>query len=94
MAYDDLDPVSKQKLGKIFQWIGIAAISVGVIGGILVALAPTEGTDMTTRQNILFGISCCFGPSLLAAIPALIVGGMMRRAARDDDSGSLYRGWD
>jgi drug/metabolite transporter (DMT)-like permease len=94
MAFDDLDPVSKLKLGKAFQWVALAAVAIGVIGGILVALSPTEGTDMTTRQNILFGIFCCFAPTLLPAIPLMIVGRMMRKAAQPDEAGSLYRGWD
>ncbi len=93
MAFDDLDPVSKLKLGKTFQWIGVAALAVGAIGGLLVVLGP-DTSDMTTRQNILFGIFCCFAPTLLPAVPMIIVGRMMQKAARSDGSGSLYRNWD
>ena len=94
MAYHDLDPLSKLRLGKAAQWVGIASILLGIIGGVLVALMPTEGTRATPEQNVLFGIFCCFGPSLFAAIPILIVGRMLRKSARGNDIGSLYRGWD
>jgi hypothetical protein len=94
MAPSDLDPISKLRLGKAAQIVGLAAIAIGVIGGALVALAPTDVGDATARQNLLIGVSCCFAPALLASIPILIVAGMLRRSARSDDVGSLYRGWD
>lgn len=94
MAPNDLDPITKLRLGKAARLVGIVMIAIGLVGGVLVALSPTEGTDVTTRQNLAAGIFCCFGPSLLAAVPIMIVGRMLRESARGDDIGSMYRGWD
>ncbi len=94
MIGSDLDPVSKLRLGKAASWIALGVIAVGLIGGALVALMPTEGGDATAQQNLLVGAFCCFGPALLATIPILVVGRMLRRSARAEDIGSLYRGWD
>ena len=94
MAPSDLDPISKLRLGKAARLVGIAVIAIGLVGGALVALSPSQGSDGATRQNLMIGVFCCFGPSLLASVPILVVGRMLRESARDDDIGSLYRGWD
>ena len=95
MAPDDLDPVSKLKLGKIAQWIGISVIAMGVIGGILVVVVPTQGAAPDAlRQNVMFALACCLAPSVLTAIPVMVVGRLMRRSAKSNDIGSLYRGRD
>jgi uncharacterized membrane protein YhdT len=94
MAPDDLDPISKLRLGKAAQWVALAVVLVGLIGGVLVALTPTDGAEGAMRQNVLFALACCLGPSVFAAIPLFIVGRMIRRSARQSDVGSLYRGWD
>jgi drug/metabolite transporter (DMT)-like permease len=94
MAPSDLNPVAKLRLGKAARLVGVAVILIGLVGGALVALSPTQGADGATQQNLMIGVFCCFGPSLLASVPILIVGRMLRESARRDDIGSLYRGWD
>ncbi len=88
------DPREAMRLGKVILRVGLAVIIIGIIGGALVALSPVENNDMAARQNLLFGLACCFGPSVLIGIPAVVVGRMMRSSAQQDDIGSLYRGWD
>ncbi len=92
MALSDLDTASKNRLAKAARLIGIAVIAVGLIGGVLVALAPTEGTDTATRDNVRIGVFCCFGPALLTSIPVLLVGRLLRQSVHENDIGSLYRG--
>jgi uncharacterized YccA/Bax inhibitor family protein len=87
-----MDPVSKRQIGTVLIRGGVISIIVGAIGGLIVALVPTDPAQASATQDLVFALACCLGPGLLGGIPAILVGRMMLKRERRDDIGSLYRG--